>query len=275
MYPTGRVIAVMVGTLACAATAFAQWRDVPAKRPSPGLTAPAPKLNDGKTPDLSGIWVAEKTTCNEATSPLGCIDAQGGLPIGFANILGAGGERLPMQPWAAALVKQRRDTEGKDDPVARCLPMTPVRAWADFFLQKIVHTSESVTILDEYMLQFRQIFMDGRSLPVNAEPMFKGYSVGKWDGETLVVETSGFKDEGWVDTWGHPLTDQGRTIERIRRPNYGTLEVEITVDDPKAYTKPWSVTRKLSLASNTELLEYVCNENEKSLQHMVGPTAAK
>ena len=91
----------------------------------------------------------------------------------------------------------------------------------------------------------------------------------------MVVQTVGFKDDGWLDAWGHPLTDQARTVERIRRVNYGTLEVQITVDDPKAYTKPWSATRKLSFVPSTELLEYVCNENEKSLQHMVGADAAK
>ena len=106
-----------------------------------------------------------------------------------------------------------------------------------------------------------------RSLPS------KGTSVGRWEGETLVVETIGFKDDLWLDIQGHPLTDQARTIERIRRVNYGTLEVEITVDDPKAYTKPWTVTIKLLLAINTDLLEYICNENEKSVQHMVGPGA--
>jgi len=175
-----------------------------------------------------------------------------------------------MQPWAEALVKQRRANGGKDDPFAKCLPVSVPRGWATFYVLKIVQTADTLAILDEYMLQFRQIFTDGRQLPKNAEPLFKGYSVGKWDGDTLVVETTGFRDDGWLDLWGHPLTDQGRTIERIRRVNVGTLDVQVTVDDPKAYTKPWSVTRKLSLIPNTELLEYVCNENEKSLQHMVG-----
>jgi hypothetical protein len=153
--------------------------------------------------------------------------------------------------------------------------MSPPRAWANLFLLKIVQTSDTVAILDEYMLQFRQIFLDGRPLPRSPEPTFKGYSVGKWEGDTLVVETAGFKDDGWLDIWGHPLTDRARMTERIRRSNYGTLLVEITVDDPKAYTKPWTVLRRLSLVPNTELLEYVCNENEKSLQHMVGASAGK
>jgi hypothetical protein len=262
-------------------TLSAQWRDVVTKGVpltpvgTLDLMAPAPKLADGKTPDLSGVWDAEKRLCNEAASRLGCLDAQQGIPVGFINIATGDEEVLPMQPWAEALVKQRRDTAGKDDQMARCLPFPPPRGWSNFFLQKIIQTPESVTILDEYMTQFRQIFLDGRALPQNPEPMFKGYSVGRWDGDTLVVETIGFKDDGWLDLRGHPLTAQARTIERIRRINYGHLEVALTVDDPKAYTKPWTVTIRLFLAPTTELLEYICNENEKSLQHMIGAKAGQ
>ena len=260
--------------------ASAQWRNVVTKVPltpsgAPNLSAFAPKLADGKTPDLSGIWDAEKRPCDEATARLGCIDAQGGLPVAAFNIASGPKEMLPMQPWAEALVKQRRASSSKDDPVARCLPFPSPRGWSNFGLQKIIQTSESLTILDEYMLQYRQIFLDGRALPNNPEPMFKGYSVGRWDGDTLEVETIGFKDDSWLDLFGHPLTAHARTIERIRRIDYGNLEVALTVDDPKAYTRPWTATIKLALALNTELLEYVCNENEKSLQHMIGPPAAQ
>lgn len=180
-----------------------------------------------------------------------------------------------MQPWAEALVKQRKDAAGKDDPTARCLPLSSPRSWSNFATQKIIQTADSLTILDEYMAQYRQIHLDGRPLPEDPEPSFKGYSVGRWEGDTLVVETTGFKDDQWLDGWGHPLTAQARTVERIRRVNYGTLEVALTVDDPKAYTKPWTTTIKLALALDTDLLEYICNENEKSLKHMVGPGGAK
>jgi hypothetical protein len=261
-------------------TAYAQWHNIVTKVPltpsgTPNLSAPAPKLTDGRTPDLSGVWDAEKRPCDDATSRLGCIDLVTGLPVAAVNIASGPVEVLPMRPWAEALVKQRRGSASKDDPTARCLPLTSPRAWSNFGLQKIIQTSESLTILDEYMLQYRQIFLDGRALPTNPEPMFKGYSVGRWEGDTVVVETVGFKDDSWLDLWGHPLTTQARTIERIRRSNYGSLEVALTVDDPKAYTKPWNTTIKLALALNTELLEYVCNENEKSLQHMIGPPAAQ
>jgi len=124
--------------------------------------------------------------------------------------------------------------------------------WPSFSLQKIIQTPDSLTILDEYMGQYRQIFLDGRPLPTDPEPTFKGYSVGKWEGDTLVVETIGYK-ENWLDGQGRPLTEQARTIERIRRVNYGNLEVEMTIDDPKAYTKPWkTLTIKLALALNTD-----------------------
>jgi len=276
-----RLLSVTTAVVICASlTASAQWPNIVTKVPltpsgTPNLSAPAPKLADGRTPDLSGVWDAEKRPCDEATSRLGCIDLVAGLPVAAVNIASGPKEVLPMQPWAEALVKQRRGSASKDDPTARCLPLSSPRAWANFAFQKIIQTSESVTILDEYMLQYRQIFLDGRALPTNPEPMFKGYSVGRWDGDTLVVETIGFKDDSWLDIWGHPLTAQARTIERIRRSNYGSLEVVLTVDDSKAYTKPWTVTIKLALALNTELLEYVCNENEKSLQHMIGPPAAQ
>lgn len=270
-----RRIAVAAGIMAGAGlTLSAQWVDVVTRMPltrtgAPDYGAPVPKLADGNTPDLSGLWDAERQPCNETIAALGCLDALTGLPLAAINIA-TGNRELPMQPWAEAVWKERRADGGKNDPMARCLPVPPPRAWSNFALQKIVHTADSLTILDEYMSQYRQIFTDGRTLPKDPEPLFKGYSVGRWSDDALVVETTGFKDGLWLDLQGHPLTDQARTTERIRRVNYGTLEVELTVDDPKAYTKPWTTAIKLSLAVNTDLLEYICNENEKSREHMVG-----
>ena len=153
-----------------------------------------------------------------------------------------------MQPWAEALVKQHRENLRINDPNLRCLPHAPPRMWSNFVMQKIIQTQDSLTILDEY-ITYRQIFLDGRALPKDPEPMFKGYSVGRWEGDTLVVETIAIKDN-WFGIEGYPLTDQARTIERIRRVNYGNLEVEVTVDDPKAYMKPWTRTVKLLLVLN-------------------------
>jgi hypothetical protein len=286
MHTLARFTAVTAGIICCAgATLAAQWdvqtKGVP-KTPAgaPNLEAAAPKMSDGKTPDLSGIWAAEKVPCDEAKAPLGCIDVQLGVPNGFVNIAtGVRGpdpnDPTPFQPWARALVKQRMADFSKDDPRARCLPESAPRMWASLQMQKIIHTPDSLTILQEFMGQWRQIFLDGRTLPTDPEPSFKGYSVGKWEGDTLVVETIGYK-ENWLDFQGRPLTEQARTIERIRRVNYGNLEVEMTIDDPKAYTKPWKTQPvKLALLLNTDLLEYICNENEKSLPHMVGNAGAK
>jgi len=120
------------------------------------------------------------------------------------------------------------------------------------------------------MAQYRQIFLDGRPLPKDPFPSFKGYSVGHWEGDVLVVETTGYKDGLWLDLKGDPLTDRARTIERIRRPNFGRLEIQMTVDDPKAYTRPWTATRYMKIALDTELIEDICNENNRNLPHMVG-----
>ena len=155
-----RLFSLTAAVVICTSfAASAQWRNVVTKVPltpsgAPDLLAPAPKLADGKTPDLSGIWDAEKRPCDEATARLGCIDAQEGLPVAAFNIASGPKEMLPMQPWAEALVKQRRSSASKDDPVARCLPMPSPRGWSNFGLQKIVQTSDSLTILDEYMLQY-------------------------------------------------------------------------------------------------------------------------
>jgi len=283
MHTLKRLLVVTAGIIVCVGvTLSAQWRfqskGVPKTAAgSPNLEAPAPKLADG-TPDLSGLWDSEKRPCEEAKAQLGCIDVQRGIPVGAGNIasdLPASDDPTPFQPWAKALVAQRVADFGKDSPHARCLPQAPPSAWATFDMQKIVHTADSVTILQEYMAQYRQIFTDGRPLPTDPEPTFKGYSVGKWEGDTLVVETIGYK-ENWLDGQGRPLTEQARTIERIRRVNYGTLEVEMTIDDPKAYTKPWKTrTVKLGLVLNTDVMEYICNENEKSVEHMVGKGDAK
>ena len=283
MHTLKRLLVVTAGIIVCVGvTLSAQWRfqskGVPKTAAgAPNLEAPAPKLADG-TPDLSGLWDSEKRPCEEAKAQLGCIDVQRGIPVGAGNIandLPASDDPTPFQPWARALVAQRVADFGKDSPHARCLPQAPPSAWATFDMQKIVHTADSVTILQEYMAQYRQIFMDGRPLPTDPEPTFKGYSVGKWEGDTLVVETIGYK-ENWLDGQGRPLTEQARTIERIRRVNYGTLEVEMTIDDPKAYTKPWKTrTVKLGLVLNTDVMEYICNENEKSVEHMVGKGDAK
>jgi hypothetical protein len=142
--------------------------------------------------------------------------------------------------------------------------------WSWFAPQKLVQTPDLLLVLGEDNIEFRQIFLDGRKLPEDPQPTFKGYSVGRWEGDTLIIESNGFKDGLWLDSGGHPMTDQARLVEKIRRINYGNLEVETTVDDPKAYTRPFTVKSTMFLVINSDLIEYICNENERDRQHLVG-----
>jgi hypothetical protein len=283
--PALSVKAVVVAALA-SFPLCAQWQDVKTNRVprgsdgKPDLQAPAPKMADGKTPDFSGIWNPIRVPCTPSGvgAVFGCSDVPLGVPIGLFDVTATGSKdgqpgttsRLPYQPGIEASVQQNLAQERQGDPTTRCLPISPVRQWADFFPQKLLQTADSLTILSEYMAQFRQIFLDGRPLPKDPFPSFKGYSAGHWEGDTLVVETTGYKDGLWLDLKGDPLTSSGRTVERIRRPTYGNLEVELTVDDPKVYARPWQAKRYLTIMLDTELIEDICNENEKSAVHIFG-----
>jgi hypothetical protein len=234
----------------------AQWLDV--RTPGiprlpdgkPNLTAPAPRTADGRI-DISGIWdPTSRMFINIVTNP-------------------KTGE-LPMQPWAAALYKQRRDNESIDDPTGHCIPGGVPRSDAVPYPWKIVNSKKMVIILYEAVHSYRQIFTDGRSLPKDPNPTWQGYSIGHWEGDDFVAETSGFNDHGWIDNDGHPATDSEHVTERFHRKDFGHMDIIITVDDPKAYTKPWTVTEPFKLLPDTELLEYVCNENNKDLKHLVG-----
>jgi len=137
--------------------------------------------------------------------------------------------------------------------------------------RKIIQTPNDVVILYEAQAGVRQIFTDGRSLPpADVQPWWYGYSVGHWDGDTLVVETTGFRDDVWLDIDGSPLTGTGKLTERFRRPNYGTLEIDITIEDPKVYTKPFTVRVNQRIMPDTELIEFICGENDRSGPHLVG-----
>ena len=245
----------------------AQWRPHPTpgipctSDGNPNLTAPAPGTVDGK-PDLSGIW-------NYA----GVLGLRGGPPppppgtppqATFWNIEAGIKEGLPFQPWAAELRKQRMAVESKDNPDAACLPLGHMQLHTHSQPRKIVQTGDLVVIIYEANAGLRQIFLDGRAAPeAEAQPWWFGYSRGRWEGDTLVVETTNFRDDGWLDVNGAPLTSAGKIIERFRRPNLGTLEIDVTIDDPKAYTKPWTVRVNQRLLVDTELIEFVCLENQK------------
>jgi len=175
---------------------------------------------------------------------------------------------LPYQPWLAALVKERTANNAKDDPHVACLPDTFLRAYSLPHLLKFVQTPGLLLMLDEMNAGYRQVFTDGRPLPEDPTPSWQGYSSAKWEGDTLVVNSNGFRDELWIDWNGSMITSAAKVQERIRRIDYGHLEVGVTVDDPKAYTKPWSVTLHQRIALNTDLVDEICLENEKSMKRM-------
>jgi hypothetical protein len=258
--------------LACAmpALAFSQWLRYPtAGVPKtagglPNLSAPTPRTAEGK-PDLSGMWEIENTG---GCPPYGCPD----LPLSkeFLNIGARLPGGLPYRPWAADLVKKRMADNGKDDPASQCQPAGAIRLFTFPQYRKMVQAPGLLLMLSERDATFRQIFTDTRELPKNPKPSSTGYSSGHWDGDTLVVQTIGFRDGMWLDRSGSPMTNAAKLTERFRRVNYGNLEIEITVDDPKAYTTPWTIKLHQLIVLNTELLEYFCQENEKDQPHLVG-----
>jgi hypothetical protein len=263
------MIKTVIFALGICGTVSAQWLHYPtAGIPltpdgKPNLSAPAPRTADGQL-DLSGIWEAEHQPC----PPGGCSDYPAAREFGDLGASIGGG--LPYQPWAAELVKKRTADLGRDDPVARCMPSGVIRLFTYPPPRKILQLPGLVVVLSERDVTYRQIFTDGRPLPKDPEPSWNGYSTGRWDKDTLVVETNGFRDGIWLDRKGSPMTEGAKMTERFRRLNYGSMEIEIAIDDPKAYTKPWSVKLKESIVLNTELLDYFCMDNEKDLPHMVG-----
>ncbi len=255
---------------ALAIPAAAQWLSYPTARVprtkdgKPNLSAPTPRMADGK-PDFSGMWAPFK---NRPCPPGGCLDFE--VPEEFVNIGWGVKGGLPYQPWAADLVKARMAENGGGDPSSRCLPTGIIKGHTIPLLRKIIQVPGIVVLLNEQDARYRQIFTDGRALPADPVPAFSGYSSGKWEGDTLVVRSIGFKDGEWLDRNGSPLTDAAKMTERFRRVDFGHLEIEVTVDDPKAYTRPWTVMLKQDLVLDTELMDYVCVENEKDISHMQG-----
>jgi hypothetical protein len=231
---------------------------------TPNLNAPTPRTADGK-PDFSGVWDIEH---NRPCPADGCAD----MPVGqeFTNIGWSLPGGLPYHPWAAAAAKKRTEELRKEDPTSFCLPIGIVRLHTIALLKKIVQVPGLLVILNEHNTSYRQIFTDGRPLPDDPNPSWVGYSSGAWDGDTLVVRSAGFRDGLWLDANGSPLTDAATITERFRRVNYGKLEIDITVDDAKAYSRPWTVRLNQFLALDTDLIDYVCNENEQDVPHLVG-----
>jgi hypothetical protein len=270
---------VVVGLTICLiwSPLSAQWLNYPTpgiprlQDGKPNLTAPAPRTADGK-PDLSGIWglacpVADNLN-GTVTGPNVFCGTEVSVPPEFFNFGQSIKDGLPYQPWAAEVVKKTRAAGRPDDPLSRCFPPGMVRLEVFPLFRKMIQIPGLLVILNEHNASYRQIFTDGRPLPVDPNPSWNGYSSAKWEGDTLVVQTIGFRNGLWLDTGGSPLTDAAKVTEKFRRLNYGTLEIELTVDDSKAYTKPWSIKVTQIIAPDTELLDYICLENERDVRHL-------
>jgi hypothetical protein len=249
-----RVVVATTALLLTCALADAQWLKL--KTPNVPRTAdgkldtkaPAPRMS-GK-PDLSGLWRynADPYTNNVVVD----VKAE------------------DIKPEVTALYKQRQEDLAKDDPATfRCLPSGPRMVYAPPGWVRIVQTPTLIALIYEDLTS-RQIFMDGRPLPTDPNPSFMGYSIGRWDGDTLVVESLGFTDRSWLDFGGHPHTEALKTIERIKRSSFGRLDIDVQFEDRSLYTRPFTVPVHAEFVADTEMLEYVCNENQKDVEHLVG-----
>ena len=232
--------------------------------------APAPRLPDGR-PDFSGLWhAADPNRCKGRGGEFAqCGNEIGGSPLGGNLGRNLPGGSLPYRPEAATLTAARHADDSRDDPHVRCLPDNPPRMWTLPHLTKAIHTPKLLVLLYEINAMYRQIFIDGRPFPEDPNPTWNGYSVARWEGDTLVVETRGFRDDLWIDTWGSPMSAAAKMTERISRPTFGRLEIELTIDDPKNYTRPFTVQLAQNFAPDTELIDEFCLENEKSDERMI------
>lgn len=260
---------------------LAQWPDYPTRDVprtpdgEPDLEAPAPRTHWG-TVDLSGIWE------NRRRRPQGAGDGPepdappqppppppDGIPNATFFDIGAnidGG--APYTEWGAAVRDERMADNMKDNPDANCLPMGHMQFHLHPQPRRIVQTEDLMVMIYEGNAGIREIFLDGRPSPDNdPQPWWYGYSTGRWEGDTLVVTTTHFRDEGWLDVNGSPLTDGGVITERFTRTNYGSMEIVVTIEDPMAYTEPFTVKVNHQIMLDTALIEFVCIENEKSTQY--------
>jgi hypothetical protein len=262
---------VALGALLASSHVTAQWIKYPTAgvpRKADGtvnMSGPAPRLADGK-PDFSGVWMTGEPNrrpsgASNADTPGDPTAISSSRQMANIGVDIQGG--LPYQPWLVPIVKQRTENNAIDDPHIRCLPDNFLRAYGLPHLLKFVHTPSLLVVLNEMNAGYRQVFTDARALPKNPNPTWQGYSSAKWSGDTLVIDTIGLRDDTWIDWNGSVLTESAKVREEMRRPDFGHLEITVTVDDPKAYTKPWTVTLKQRIVVDTDLIDEICLENER------------
>ena len=247
---------VLLGTPLASTPLAAQWVHYPTPgvpRKADGnvdLSAPTPRMADGK-PDFSGVWTSDEVDPRRPGVPPNPRDATTSRRMVNLGVEMPGG--LPYQPWLRSLVKQRTANLAKDDPHIRCLPDNFLRAYGMPHLLKFVHSPNLLVVLNEMNAGYRQVFTDARPLPEDPTPSWQGYSSAKWSGDTLVVDTIGVRNDTWIDWNGSELTEAAKVREEMRRPDFGHLLIQVTVDDPKAYTKPWTVTIKERIIVDTRI----------------------
>jgi hypothetical protein len=264
-----------LGIVIAAASANAQWLSYPDSRTprtkdgKPNLTAPAPRTNGN--PDLSGVWELDETPLSELKRALPPdffelqVDVPGASKYVLNFLWDFKPEDDPSRPETKALVQQR--AKSHDNPTSRCLPgSVPFSLMILPF--KIVQTPQQMVMLFEHYDPARQIYTDGRPLPKDPGPSWMGYTAGRWQGDTLVVESAGFNDKTWLDASGHPRSESARMTERFHRRDFGHMDVEVTVNDPKYYTRAFTVKLPFHLIPNSDVLEAVCAENEKDRVHL-------
>lgn len=268
--PVGLLLAIVpLALLFAAPAANAQWLGYPTpgiprlKDGTPNLKTKAPRTREGK-PDFSGVWFANvpaKDYCKEKD----CVQeermAREQINLGIKLKDG-----LPYTEWSKEQMKIRRANGGREDPHTYCKPPNFPRAWTLPQYVKIVQTPGEMVVLHEFNAAYREIFLDGRPLPEHPNPTWNGYSTGHWEGDTLVIETNGIRDDMWLDIQGSPVTEAARVTEKLRRPTFGLMQIEISVDDPKAYTRPWSVTIEMAYQPDTTLLEEICLDDEQDVR---------
>lgn len=269
---------VFAAVVTCAS---AQWLNYPTpgtprtKNGKPNLSAPAPRAANGK-PDLSGVWQVEPPAPGEMERKIGDVgtfavpgdDPREFSPYFFNILADFKREEAPIRPAAAEVFMKNFKTYGKDHPYSRCLPMGIPSTELIGVPFKMIHTPGILVLLNELDFTYRQIYTDGRPLPVDPQPSWLGYSIGRWEGDTLIVTTAGFNDKGWLDAIGHTHSEALRVEERFRRRDFGHMELQITIDDPKTFTKPFTITANQLLIPDSDVIETVCAENERDRAHI-------